>query len=371
MKSDSLRPLVDRSKNTIKVLIVEDSPVIKTMLVNMLESSQEIKVVGIAENGHEALHLASRLKPDLITMDIRMPLMDGLEATRQIMSINPTPIVVIANSIYETDLNIAFRAIEAGALTVVEKPRGLDNASYEAVRNQLIATVRAMSGVHVIRREHKIKTLLGTRPLRALHQTLLRRQIRAIAIGASTGGPGILRQIFSELPRNFAIPILVVQHITPGFIERMVDWLNSESELTVQIAQDGVNLTPGKVLISPENAHLTVDKNGVIRLEHSGPIKGQRPSISRLFETVGTSIGPSAVGIILTGMGDDGADGLKVLGKSGGFTIAQDEASCTVYSMPKVPVERGIVDEVLDPGEITLRLLELNTVASRMMMAKV
>jgi two-component system chemotaxis response regulator CheB len=355
----------DRTSQMIRVLVVEDSPSVRVMLVNMLESDPDIKIIGIAENGHDAVHMASRLKPDLITMDIRMPLMDGLEATRQIMSIKPVPIVVIANGIYTPDLNIAFNAIQAGALTVVEKPRGLDSASYEAVRSQLVTTVRSMSQVHVIRREHKLKTLLGTRPLKALHQTLYKRQIQVIAIGASTGGPGVLNQIFHELPQNFSIPILVVQHITPGFIEHLVEWLQSETKISIKVAVDGEKIAPGKVIVAPESTHLTVIPGGTIRLEYGPAIKGYRPSVSHLFETVGNVYGPLSVGVVLTGMGDDGTEGLEVLSRSGGFTIAQDEASCAVKSMPKTAVDRGIIDEVLDPGEITIRLLELNSIVAR------
>ena len=185
-----------------------------------------------------------------------------------------------------------------------------------------------------------------------------------IAIGASTGGPGVLSQILGELPPNFSIPILIVQHITPGFILRMVDWLESVSKISIQVAVSGERVTPGKVIIAPENAHLTVRSGGIVSLEYSPAIKGYKPSVSRLFETVGSVYGPLSVGIVLTGMGEDGADGMEVLGRSGGFTIAQDEMSCSVSSMPKTAIERGIVDEVLDPGEITLRMLELNYIVA-------
>jgi len=206
---------------------------------------------------------------------------------------------------------------------------------------------------------------LGTRPLRALHHTLLRRQIRLIAIGTSTGGPGVLSQILRDLPQNFSIPILIVQHITSGFVHRMASWLENITELSVKVAVDGETVTSGKVLIAPESAHLTVVPGGIIRLENEPPIKGYRPSASRLFETVGKVYGLEAVGVVLTGMGDDGADGMEVLSRSGGFTIAQDEASCAVSSMPKSAVDRGIIDEILDPGEITLRFLELNAIVLR------
>ena len=348
-------------KDTIRVLIVDDSPVVRTILVSMLESVPGFDVVGEAKDGEEAVRLTARLRPDVITMDIRMPRLNGLEATRQIMRATPTPIVVVASSVYESDLNIAFNAVEAGALTVVEKPRGLSEADFDLVRDQLVTTVRLMSDVQVVTlwSSDQQATQLTRRPVR-LGAVGPAARPELIAIGASTGGPGILHQILRGLPSDFSIPILVVQHITPGFGPGFAHWLGSVTPLKVAIAQEGERLAPGRVYLAPDDMHMMVTKGGLIRLDHSEPVSGRRPSATRLFESAAKTYGPSAWGIVLSGMGEDGVDGLAAVRRAGGHVIAQSEESCVVFGMPKVAVERGVVDQVLAPDDIASTLRNLN-----------
>ncbi len=344
----------------IRVLVVDDSSVVRTILTSMLESVPGLEVVGEAKDGEEAVRLAASLRPNVITMDIRMPRMDGLEATRQIMCTTPTPIVVVASSVYESDLNIAFNAVEVGALTVVEKPHGLSEADLEMVRDQLVTAVRLMSDVQVV--------MLWSNSQQATQVT--RRTVclgagpmatpEVIAIGASTGGPGILHQILRGMPGDFSIPIVIVQHITSGFGQGFAHWLGSVTPLRVAVAQEGEQVAPGQVLIAPDDVHLTVTRERIIHLERSKPISGRRPSATRLFESVARSYGRAAVGVVLTGMGDDGADGLEAMRQAGGHVIAQTEESCVVYGMPKVAIERGIADEILGPDEIASVLRNLN-----------
>lgn len=346
-------------KDIIRVLVVDDSPVVRTILVSMLESVPGFDVVGEATDGEEAVRLTASLRPDVITMDIRMPRLNGLEATRQIMRTTPTPIVVVASSVYESDLNIAFNAVEAGALTVVEKPRGVLEADFDAVRDQLVTTVRLMSGVQVV------SLWSGEQPVAQPHGSVLRVaspsvRPKLIAMGASTGGPGILHQILRGLPGDFSIPIVAVQHITSGFGQGFAHWLGNVTPLKVAIAQEGDRVTPGRVLIAPDDLHMIVTMEGLVRLERSELISGRRPSATRLFESVAKAYGPAALGIVLTGMGDDGADGLAVLRKAGGRVIAQNEESCVVFGMPKVAIERGLVEQVLAPDDIAGLLHSLN-----------
>jgi two-component system chemotaxis response regulator CheB len=334
-------------KDPIRVLIVDDSPVVRTVLASMLGSQPGFVVVGQAQDGLEAVRLTANLRPDVITMDIRMPRMDGLEATRRIMSSTPTPIVVVASSVYATDLNIAFSAVEAGALTVVEKPHGLVAADYEAVSDQLLTSVRLMSDVHVVTLRPRGTT--GT--TRVLPEADLDR-VDIIAIAASTGGPGVLHEILQGLPADFPIPIVLVQHITSGFVPGFVRWLDSVTALQVVSAKEGDRVAPGRVLVAPDDAHLTVTPGGVVSLERTEPIKGQRPSATRLFEAVAASYRNNALGIVLTGMGEDGADGLEVLRRYGGHVIAQAEAGCVVFGMPRAAIVRGLAHQVLNPTEI-------------------
>ncbi len=361
INSGTTSPLFLRDANRrIRLLIVDDSPLIRTILTAMLADVPDIQIVGQATDGQEAVQMTLRLQPDIITMDIRMPQMDGLEATRRILSVRPTPIIVVASSVYSTDYNIAFNALEAGALTVIEKPKGLLSQDYENVREQLVTAVRTLAGVTVIpRRESKLATS-RVGPMTAMLQAMFDRPIQLIAIGASTGGPAVLKEILQELPKDFAIPIVIVQHVLAAFVPGLADWLGHNIRLPVSVGYDGEQLRPGKVVIAPGNCHLIVTPGGVLRMEYSPPIEGQRPSATRLFQSVARVFGSDVVGIILTGMGEDGADGLVELSKAGAHIIAQNQASCTVYGMPKAAVDRGVVHEVLAPDGIVTRLLKLN-----------
>ncbi|HEY74466.1 MAG: chemotaxis response regulator protein-glutamate methylesterase [Chloroflexi bacterium] len=344
-------------KNIIRVLVVEDSPTVQAILVSMLQDTPGFEVVGRAQNGQDAVRLTARLRPDVITMDIRMPRMNGLEATRQIMSTTPTPIVVITSAVYDKDLNVAFNAIAAGALTVVEKPKGLGPEAYEAVRDQLVTTIRLMSDVQVV-------TLWPSRQ-RPAPSPSPQADVELIAIASSTGGPGVLREILSALPGDMSIPIAVVQHITSGFARGFAQWLDSTTELQVAIAQDNKPLTPGRALIAPDDTHVTIRRGGIVCLDHSPPVKGLRPSATLLFDSVAETYGAAAAGVVLTGMGQDGADGLEKLKQAGGRVIAQDEASCVVFGMPKAAIERGVTDHVLPPDKIASVLNHLNELHKR------
>ncbi|MBN1888249.1 MAG: chemotaxis-specific protein-glutamate methyltransferase CheB [Thermoflexales bacterium] len=347
-------------KDTIRVLVVDDSPTVREILVLMLQDTPGMQVIGQARDGEEAVRLAARLRPDVITMDIRMPRMNGLEAIRHIMSTTPTPIVVVATSIYEADLNIAFNAIAAGALTVVEKPKGFSPEEFNAVRDQLVTTVRLMADVQVVTLRIKDQLPAAAPPAPPLGKPRPESSAELIAIGASTGGPGVLRQILSALPPDISIPITVVQHITAGFGQGFAHWLDSTTAIEVKIAQEGERVAAGKALVAPDDGHMAITPGGVIRIERSEPIKGQRPSATRMFESVAASYGRSAVGVILTGMGDDGADGLEKLHEAGAQVLAQDEGSCVVFGMPKVAIERGVVNQVLTPDEIAAALVRMD-----------
>ena len=347
------------TKDTIRVLVVDDSQTMRDILISMLHEAPDLQVIGEAHDGVEAVALTASLRPDVITMDIRMPRLNGLEATRQIMSTTPTPIIVVANNIYEADMNIAFNAAAVGALTVVEKPHGLDPASYQTIRQQLITTVQLMADVQVVALAPSEQALL--RPVASATPALqLTTPCDVIAIAASAGGPGVLREILQNLPADWSIPIVIVQHITRGFAQGFAHWLDSATLLQVALAQAGEALTPGRVLLAPEDRHLTVTPGNIVQLDQTPPLNGVRPSATRLFDSVATVYGSAAVGVILSGMGEDGVDGLQHLHDAGGHVIAQNEESCIVFGMPKVAIERGFADRVLAPNEIIKALLQLD-----------
>jgi len=366
----------------IKILIAEDSLTVTTILQKIFATDEEFQVIGTARNGQEAVEKVRVLRPDIVTMDIRMPVMDGFEATKQIMTSCPTPILVISASVGKDDMNIAFNAIRAGALDIVEKPKGNLAMDYEYIGRDLIKKIKILSGVkvfhHVPSKRHqkakdtetgkfqitgvsqpkeaskaKSDTAMLTRPLRPS------QPIELIAIASSTGGPSALIKVLKNLPSNFPVPIVIVQHICEGFGQGFVDWLNKECSLTVKTADRGEILAPSTIYVAPDEFHLLIDPGKVVRLSKSMPINGLRPCATIMMESVAKVCGASTVGMILTGMGRDGADGMKAIKEAGGVTIAQNQETCVVFGMPKEAIELGVVDKVLPIDKMAEELLKL------------
>ena len=335
----------------IKTLIVDDSKIIREFMIHLLSSDPEIQIVGIACNGNEAIDLVREKRPDVITMDIHMPGMDGYEATRIIMETNPTPIVVVSGSLKVSDVANSFKLFEAGALAVVLRPPGIEDAGYDDASKALINTVKLMSEIKVVRRFPK-RTVAQYKPI-ILNQPINNeiRNIQLIAIGASTGGPVVLQKILSELPKNIPVPILIVQHIAKEFIKGFRDWLSNTSMIPLTIAKDGEQLYPGIGYIAPDDFQMGI-KAGLKILLSKPAHSGLCPSVDFLFHSVSEVLGGNAIGILLTGMGKDGAKELKSMRDKGAITIAQDEASCVVYGMPAEAVKIDAVDHVLSPDKI-------------------
>lgn len=338
--------------NPIRVLVADDSATARMLLSKTLETADDIRVVGQAKDGEEAISLTRSLKPDIITMDVRMPTLDGLRATERIMAECPTPIVIVSSSLDAPDLQITFNALRAGALEVVEKPSVLDAPSFEKARVRITAAVRAMAEVKVVRRRHSVFPPLTLQPT---------REYRLVAIGASTGGPQLIGEILSKLPVDFPSPIVVVQHMAPGFTHGFARWLAGETPLKVRVAEHGEGLVPCTVYIGPDNHHLRVGIRWHVELGKDDPVGRFRPAIDEFFRSVALSVGPSSVGVLLTGMGTDGAAGLKAMYDAGAWTIAQDSASCVVSGMPEAARGLSAVTQTLVPEQLPGALCKLTT----------
>lgn len=335
----------------IKVLVVDDSPTIRELMIYILNSDNNIRVIGTANSGENAIKFIERNKPDIITMDIRMPGMDGFETTRRIMETNPIPIVIVTGLFNSQDIDKTFQAMEAGAVSVLEKPVGITHADFSKVAQNIINTVKLMSEVKVIRRKaayKKVKQSITS--CDKLDSDL--PEIKIAAIGVSTGGPPVLQTIFSKLPPNVKIPILVVQHITPGFINGLVEWLSGVTKHPIHIALHGEKALPGHIYFAPDGFHMEIRENGCIFLSETEKENGSKPAVSCLFRSVAKYYGKDSMGILLTGMGKDGAKELKLLRDSGAITVAQDKETSTIYGMPGEAVKLDAATYVLSPEKI-------------------
>jgi two-component system chemotaxis response regulator CheB len=339
----------------VSVLLVDDSLIALTILSRMLSTSPDIQVVGKARSGREALELIPRLQPAVICTDLHMPDMDGLELTKQIMARFPRPILVVSAAVQPEDTHNVFRLLEAGAIDILPKPHGGLAAAEPHVAQELVRKIKLISGVVALTRRQR------TRP--GLEQTqdgpLSPPRPRIVAIGASTGGPQALRTILAQLPVDFPAPIVCVQHISDGFLGGLVDWLASHCSMSIKIAQAGEQPLAGTIYFPQEGAHLEIDPLGKLICSRKPPIDGHRPSVTATFKSVADYCGNGAVGILLTGMGSDGAQGMQEIFAVGGTTIAQNEETSVVFGMPKQAIALGAVKYVLPLHKISFLLPEL------------
>jgi two-component system chemotaxis response regulator CheB len=336
----------------IKVLIVDDSKVVQEFLTHIFSSDPKIKIVGIANSGREAIELVRIKRPDVISMDIHMSGMDGYETTRMIMETYPTPIVIVSGSVDSLKMVKTYKSLEVGALAFVIRPPGIEHPQYKTFSKELIQTIKLMSEVKVIRlfprnrKDHVIPYRLGN------DFETDERRIQVIAIGASMGGPMALQRILSKLPSDLSVPVLIVQHIAPGFVKGFQEWLSITSGIKLKIAEDGDLTSAGIGYIAPDNFQMGISTGRKITLRKQPPENGSKPSVSYLFRSVGASFGKNALGILLSGMGRDGADELKVMKDKGALTIVQNQESSVMFGMPGEALMIGGADHALSPESI-------------------
>lgn len=342
---------------TLRVLIADDSATARELLREILVRDGAFVVAGEAHNGQDAVDLCLKLAPDLVVMDVHMPVLDGLEATKEIMARRPTPIMVVSAVGNSHDLDLSLSATQAGALIALAKPAGPASPRFEEDARELAAMARAMANVKVVRRWSA--AIPKVQPPQPDTDRPAPRDARVVAIAASTGGPPALRRVLLDLPNDFAAPILVVQHIARGFAAGFADWLRGSTGLHVRLARHAETARGGTVYIAPDDFHLGISHGGTIELSSAAPTCGFRPSADYLFESAGLAYGTELVAVIMTGMGSDGAAGLATAHAQGAYVIAQDDTTSVVYGMAAEAVRRGAVDEILPLDRIARRLVAI------------
>lgn len=336
----------------IEVLIVDDSRVARELLKHIIEKDPELKVVGCVENGEQALKWIQNKSCDVITMDIHMPHLNGFEVTQKIMESKPIPTIIISSGYTQSDNLLAFKALEVGALAILEKPLGLGDADYIRKTKEIIETIKMIAGIKVMTRHHKYS---ATESKSLSSQIEPHTEIKAIGIGASLGGPLAIAKILEELPISFPVPIFIVQHIVAGFVENFIRWLQERSKLRIYLAKDGEVAKPGCVYIAADRCQMKIKKGGVISLVHTFT-PGLQPSVGILFKSLADTYDSHCIGVILTGMGRDGAAELLIMKQKGAYTIAQNEESSVMFGMPKEAILLGAARQVLPLNSIASTL---------------
>jgi two-component system chemotaxis response regulator CheB len=337
----------------VRVLVVDDSPIARALFCSLLKTEPGISVIGTAENGKDAVEKTVSLKPDVVLMDIQMPVMDGLEATKAIMAAAPCPIIIVSSIADRKNAHSVFSAMSAGALDMLEKPKS--DSDWSDLTGILIRKVRLFSGV----RPPDRNTIRIEKPLPRI-QPEQELGYQLVAMGASTGGPSVIRDILASLPGSFPVGIVIVQHLPKGFVSVEAEWLQGETELNVRQAVDGELIKPSTAYLAPEGRHLQVRAGGILELADSRRETGRHcPSIDHFFHSVARTYGSGAIGVLLTGMGNDGAEGLKALREAGGYAIVQEKGSCAVFGMPKAALEMGVDAMVMSPYLIGQTLINL------------
>jgi len=324
-------------KNSVRVLVVDDSALMRKLIPQMLATDESIEVVGTAMDGTFCLKKIEELKPNVVTLDLEMPGMNGIDALKEIMRHEPVPVIVFSSHSTE-GASVTMKALGLGAFDFVTKPKDA-SAHMAEISKELIAKIKAAAECKL-----KPRAVFGVPPKQQKTSAPGGAPTRVVAIGVSTGGPQALEYLFTQLPPDFPGTIVVVQHMPDGFTDMFARRLDELSPLRVKEAQSGDLLQPGRVLICPGSRHMKVKRlpmGDVVVLTDEARVNGHRPSVDVLLRSVAEEFRGLAIGVLMTGMGDDGAEGLGVIKKEGGMTIAQSEESCVVYGMPKAAIERG------------------------------
>lgn len=342
----------------IKILIVDDSAFMRKLLSDLFSAEADFMVIGTARNGKEALEKVKQLKPDVVTMDVEMPIMNGIQALEIIMREMPTPVVMLS-SLTSSGAKATLTALELGAVDFVAKTSGVIS-NITGIGNEILAKSRAANKANVFQLS-KMKVTLPSMTNLSSQAFMPLNEERILAIGTSTGGPRALQEIITRLPGNLPCGVLIVQHMPPGFTKSLAERLNSLSALTVKEAEHNEVIRPGFVFIAPGDFHMTIEREGnkkVVKLNQNPPIGGHRPAVDPMMESVAKVYGERTVGVILTGMGHDGAKGIQNIKQQRGYTIAEDQSTAVVFGMPKSAIELGVVDKIVPLSAIAAEIVK-------------
>ena len=363
----------------IRVLVVDDSAFMRKVLSDLFKNESDFAVVDVARNGVEAVEKVMQHSPDVVTLDIEMPIMDGMTALEKIMSVKPTPVVMVS-SLTKAGADATIRALSLGAVDFVAKTAGAISRIDE-ISHELLQKCRAASKVSGIRLQTSapkplaMKPILGLQPVKLAPSVPVEKIVSAppimptlsgvsdwiVAIGTSTGGPRALQEVLTKLPGNLPCPTIVVQHMPPGFTRSLAERLNTLCALNVKEAEDNDRLVAGTVFVAPGDFHLTIRREGgsaFVKLNKDPAIGGLRPAVDPMMVSVAEVFGSRTVGVILTGMGHDGAQGIKAIKKLQGLTIAEDQSTAVVFGMPKAAIEAGAIDSVLPLPQVAEGIIQ-------------
>jgi two-component system chemotaxis response regulator CheB len=349
----------------VRVLIVDDSAFMRKVLETILISDPQLQVVGHAKDGREAIALAESLKPDVVTMDINMPHMDGLQATAQIMTTNPRPIVVVSSESKDGAAS-TLKALELGAIEFIAKPNSAIDLDMQSIREDLLRKVKMAAKVRVVRTASRLAAALQSKPQNGAapvsrpapvfsqaSSSLADQRFPVVVLAASTGGPATVMRLAPGFTKEFPAAVILVQHMPAAFTTQFAAQLAEFTEIPVQEAESGDTIQPGRLYICPGAQHCRVNPLGRIQLDSTtGRIAGYLPNIDVTMESVAAYGGALSIGVVLTGMGADGAQGARAIKKAGGHVIAQDEATSVIFGMPAEAIKLQVVDQVLGLDDI-------------------
>lgn len=333
----------------IRLLVIDDSPTKRDMLVKIINSHPDMVVISQALNGLEGVEKNKQMHPDVIIMDIKMPVMDGLTATKKIMETSPVPILIISST-GKSQVMGTLDALSVGAVDFIAVREDM-----EVLKEELYRKIKIAAETRVIKLISHLPKKIST-PLTSIFSSV---KYKLVAIGVSTGGPTALLEVLKVLPRNFPLPIVIVQHMIAGFTEGLAEWLNNLCEIVVKEAKLGERLAPGIALIAPGGYNLTINSLGAVILKEIPEHSIYQPSVDEMMKSVSKVFQEKTIGVILTGMGKDGAEGIKEIKKCGGYTIAQDESTSIVWGMPKVAIELNCIDQVLKLSDIGQEIINI------------